>query len=144
MIYCQFCSHEDTKVLESRLVNSAVRRRRECGKCSSRFTTYEKAQFQLAVMKKDGRTQTFELEKVAAGIRKALGKADEGLTSNLTKRVEQRILAKKKNPIKTTEIGKMVLSELRKADKMAYVRFASIHKSIDDPKALEKELETIS
>ena len=140
-MYCPFCSHEDTRVLESRIVNSAVRRRRECEKCSSRFTTYEKALFQLSVIKKDGHTQLFALEKIAMSIEKALGKPDQELVNTLTKKVEQRILAKKKNPIKTTEIGRMVLAELKKQDKMAYVRFATIHKSIDDPKVLEKELE---
>ncbi len=141
---CPFCAHDDTKVLESRLSHASVRRRRECDKCSNRFTTYERALFQLTVVKKDGREQPFSLEKIAVSIGKALGKSDDELGSNLTQKVEHKILARKKSPIKTTEIGRIVLSELRKQDKMAYVRFATIHKSIDDPKALEKELEVIS
>ena len=139
---CPFCMHEETKVLESRGIDHSLRRRRECLQCSNRFTTYEKAVFNLTVIKKDSREEPFNIQKLTTSIFKACGKADT--TTLLARRVEQKILKRKTNPIKTIEIGHFVMQELKKFDKMAYVRFATIHKSIDNPKALEKELQTIT
>ncbi len=141
---CPFCSHPDTYVLESRVVQDALRRRRECDKCSNRFTTYEKAVFRLMVEKKDGREEPFQFEKIKMSLLKAGGKADEYLIEELARKVEQKILLKHHNSIKTTEIGKLVLRELKRFDRMAYLRFASIHKAIDDPKVLEKELMVVA
>ena len=143
-MHCPFCTYHETKVLESRLSDEALRRRRECLKCENRFTTYEKAVFQFTVIKKDEREQPFNIEKIKNSVMKACGKAEEQPVLALTKRIEQKILAKKQNPIKTTTIGKIVLQELKKFDKMAYVRFATIHKGIADTKLLEKELELIA
>lgn len=140
-MHCPYCSNDDTKVLESRASEDSLRRRRECLKCENRFTTYEKAVFQFTVLKKDGREQPFNTEKIKNSLMKAVGKAEEGPVLALTKRIEQKILSRKKNPLKTTEIGKVVLQELKRFDKMAYVRFATIHKSIDDPRMLKKELQ---
>ena len=142
-MFCPFCSHEETKVLESRALDNTMRRRRECFSCSNRFTTYEKAVFNLNVQKKDGSIQAFDLQKTQNSIQKALAKADEELINNITQKVEQRILRKKANPVKTTLIGGYVLQELKKQDKIAYLRFASIYKEIDDPKILKKELSSI-
>lgn len=141
-MHCPFCSQE-TKVLESRIAASLVRRRRECLECSNRFTTYEKAVFNFTVVKKDGREEPFQLEKIKNSILKACGKADEETITTIVQSIEQKILAKKINPIKTAEIGRIVLKELKKFDKIAYLRFASVHKAIADPKLLEKELQTI-
>ncbi len=143
-MHCPYCAHEETKVLESRLAEDSLRRRRECLKCSNRFTTYEKAVFHCTVIKKDGREQPFQVDKIKNSIIKAFGKADEHDALALAKKVEQKILLKRRTQVKTTEIGQLVLRELRKADKMAYVRFASIHKSIADPKMLEKELQLMA
>lgn len=140
-MHCPYCSHDDTKVLESRISEDALRRRRECLKCENRFTTYEKAVFQFTVLKKDGREQPFNTEKIKNSVMKAIGKAEEEPLLALTKKIEQKILSRKKNPIKTTEIGKIVLQELKKYDSMAYVRFATIHKAIEDPQMLRKELQ---
>src|SRR3989338_7323834 len=142
-MHCPFCTHEETKVLESRVIEHSLRRRRECLQCSNRFTTYETAVFHLTVIKKDGREEPFNIQKLTTSISKACGKAEPETTTLLGRRVEQKILKRKVNPIKTIEIGRFVMQELMKFDKMAYVRFATIHKSIDDPKALEKELQTI-
>ena len=141
---CPFCSHQDTKVLESRFAEEGMRRRRECFKCENRFTTYEKAVFHFTVIKKDGREQPFNIEKIKNSVMKACGKAEELEISSLTQQIEQKILAKKKNPIKTTDIGKVVLQELRKVDKIAYLRFATIHKSIEDTNILKKEIQMIT
>lgn len=140
-MHCPYCSHDNTHVLESRISEDSMRRRRECEECGNRFTTYEKAVFQFSVIKKDGREQPFNTEKIKNSVIKALGKAEDRNIVALTKKIEQKILARKKNPIKTTEIGRIVLQELKKVDSMAYVRFATIHKSIEDPRMLRKELQ---
>lgn len=139
---CPYCNN-DTKVLESRLTDDAMRRRRECFTCANRFTTYEKAVFNLTVVKKDGRVQPFDIQKVSCSIQRALGKVNEETIKIVTRKVEQKVLRKKVNSIKTTSIGRLVLQELKKTDKIAYLRFATVHKSIEDPKMLEKELQII-
>ena len=143
-MYCPFCTHEETKVLESRILETSLRRRRECLKCTNRFTTYEKAVFNRTVLKKKGKEEPFNIQKLTTSIERACGKADPEKTKLLARRVEQKILKRKTNPIKTTDIGKYVLAELKKFDKIAYLRFTSIHKAIADPKVLEKELKLIA
>ena len=123
-MYCPFCAHQDTKVLESRILENALRRRRECQKCNSRFTTYEKAAFRLAVVKKDGREEPFSVQKLVNSIQKACAKVDPETIRPLARRVEQKILRKKTNPIKAKDIGHYSLAELKKFNKIAYVRFA--------------------
>jgi len=141
-MYCPYCSKE-TKVLESRLIDNSVRRRRECLDCTNRFTTYEKAEFQLSVKKKDGRDQPFDFNKIKSSLQRACSKANVDIIENASKSIEMKLLAKKKNPLTTKEIGKTVLIELKKIDKLAYLRFASIHKEVRNPKMLEKELSMI-
>jgi transcriptional repressor NrdR len=139
-MYCPFCSFEETKVLESRVIDNSMRRRRECQKCNNRFTTYEKASFNLNVIKKDGNIQPFDQQKMSASIEKAWGKVDDKLIEKITKKIEQKILAEKTNKFKTSDIGKFILEELKKYDKMACLRFASVHKEINNFDLLKKEL----
>lgn len=141
-MFCPFCSQE-TKVLESRLVEKGVRRRRECLKCNNRFTTYEKAIFNFMVTKKDGREEPFNLGKISNSVRLACNKINQDDLLKITQKIEQRILLKKRNPLPTSQIGKIVLAELKKYNKIAYLRFASVHKAIDDPRMLKKELTQI-
>ena len=141
---CPFCAHEDTKVLESRLADDALRRRRECLKCSTRFTTYERASFNLTVQKKDGSIQPFSSEKMLLSVQRALGKASDEKVTQIARTVEQRVLRSKKTPIKTSYIGTIVMRELKRVDTMAYMRFASIYKDINDPTLLKKELGMIT
>ena len=143
-MHCPFCAHKDTKVLESRISENSFRRRRECLKCENRFTTYEKAVFHFSVIKKNGTEQPFNVEKIKNGVMRAYGKIEEDALQRLMGRIEQRILVKKVNPIKTTEIGKIVLAELKKENKIAYLRYATVYKSIEDTKVLEKELQLIA
>ena len=140
---CPFCSNQETKVLESRLQDSAVRRRRECLNCDTRFTTYETFLLQLTVIKKDGREEPFNINKIKSSLEKACSKTNSEQILTLTKKVEKKIINKKSNSIKTTEIGRLVLQELRKFDKIAYLRYTSIYKSIEDPLLLKKEINTI-
>ncbi|HLC52696.1 MAG TPA: transcriptional regulator NrdR [Candidatus Nanoarchaeia archaeon] len=143
-MYCPYCSHAETKVLESRLLDSSFRRRRECLKCSNRFTTYETAEFSLKVLKKSGQEEAFNLQKIHNSIQKACSKTNPETVAALTGNVQKKILNKKMNLIKSADIGKFVLQELKKFDKIAYLRFASVYKAIEDPKILEKEINLIS
>ena len=142
-MYCPFCSKTNTKVLESRLLNESIRRRRECLNCTNRFTTYEKAKIHFKVIKRDGKEQEFNLNKIEESVSKACGKTPDEILINLTKKIEMKIINKKMNPLRTSEIGKTVLQELKRYDKIAYLRFASVHKEIDDPEILKKEINTI-
>ena len=141
---CPFCAHGETKVLESRIIDDAMRRRRECHECANRFTTYERASFSLTVVKKDGREQPFDQQKIAASIERACGKVDSSTIESLSRQVQQKVLQKKSNQIKSTDIGKYALQVLKKHDKIAYLRFATIYKEIEDPKVLEKELQMLA
>ena len=143
-MYCPFCSFEETKVLESRVVDDSMRRRRECLKCANRFTTYERVSFNLAVIKRNGSVQPYDIQKVVNSIERACGKIDSSKVNELARKVEQKILRKKSNKVKTTLVGKFVLQELKKVNKIAYLRFASVHKKIDDPKMFEKELSLLA
>jgi transcriptional repressor NrdR len=140
---CPYCEKE-TKVLESRLIDNSVRRRRECLDCTNRFTTYEQAVFQLTVRKKNLKEQPFDSNKITTSLKRACRKSELNQITNLSKKIETKLLAKKKKTLTTKEIGKEVLKELKKFDKIAYVRFASIHKSIEDPKMLEKEVSMLT
>ena len=142
-MYCPYCSNNETKVLESRIVDTSMRRRRECLKCSNRFTTYENAEFNLKVLKKSGKEEPFNLQKLSLSIQKACCKTDSQIILGLANKVQKKILNKKSNLIKSTLIGKLVLQELKKSDKIAYLRFASIYKGINDPKVFEKEISLI-
>ena len=139
-MYCPFCSYQETKVLESRISDESLRRRRECLKCSNRFTTYEKAIFNLKVLKKDGSIQPFQLDKIIRCLENSCGKVEERKVLELSKKVEQKILRKKSNPIKSIHVARFIMQELKKHDKMAYLRFASVYKGIVDVKEFEKEL----
>ncbi len=140
-MYCPYCASTDTHVLESRLLDTTLRRRRECTGCGNRFTTYEKAVLTLSVLKKDGRTQNFDYSKLQHSIEKACGKTDTQTIQSIANKVHQKLINKKSTTIKSSEIGTAVLNELKKIDRMAYLRFGTVHKSITDPSTLEKELD---
>lgn len=140
---CPFCN-SGTRVLESRLVNDSVRRRRHCSSCTNRFTTYEQAVFHLTVIKKDGRIQPFDVQKIRESLVKACNKIDTEIIDSATRKIERKLLSKKRPQLSSREIGRLALMELKKIDKMAYVRFASIHKGIEDPKLLRKEVSMLT
>lgn len=144
---CPFCESSLSKVVDKRGVSSRVeiRRRRECLKCGKRFTTYESlAKLEFVVIKKDGRKEPFEKEKLALGLIKALEKRPgaekvEKIVDKLTARLRSKGLKE----IQSQVLGKWVLSELKKLDPIAYVRFASVYRTFTDPKDFRKELETL-
>lgn len=144
---CPFCQSNLSKVVDKRPVEGRgeIRRRRECLKCTRRFTTYEAtAQLELLVIKKDGRRESFAREKLQVGLTRALEKRP-GIDniSTILDRIESRIRGRKLQEIPSQTLGKWVLSELKKLDSVAYLRFASVYRTFTDPKDFKKELETL-
>ena len=140
---CPFCGAADTSVLESRTTEDggSIRRRRECGKCGKRFTTIEgvKRSF-LWVIKKDGRREVFDKEKVKRGILRAIEKRPVSLdlVDDITDQVEMEMLRSDKQEIPTRVIGNAVLKRLKKIDKVAWLRFASVYLEFEDLSDFEK------
>jgi len=136
---CPFCEHDQSSVLESRDSedNQVTRRRRECEKCSKRFTTYERVEGpQLVVIKRDGSRENFDRDKVRRGINRACEKRSVSteLVEGVLDKVEQEMLKKKSSEVTTQQIGNAVLKQLKKIDKVAYVRFASVYLDFDNLK----------
>ncbi len=143
---CPFCTSEETQVLESRAVEdgNAIRRRRECTKCNKRFTTYEKTKNNfLWVVKKDGRREPFDKEKLKRGILRAIEKRPVSLDliGDIADQVEREMLRKEKEEIPSKVIGSAVLKRLKKVDKVAWLRFVSVYLEFDDLKDFEKTIE---
>lgn len=144
---CPFCASTLSKVVDKRSVHSRgeIRRRRECLKCARRFTTYETlAALEVLVIKKDGRREVFDEEKLRSGLAKALEKRP-GMekVASVVDRIEARIRSRHLKEIESQALGKWVLSELKKLDPVAYLRFASVYRAFGDPKDFKKELETL-
>lgn len=142
---CPFCAKDDTQVLESRAAEdeSSVRRRRECNKCGKRFTTYEKVKEGfLWVIKKDGRRELFEKEKIKRGIMRAIEKRPVSLdlVNDILDEVEREMLRKEKEEISSKEIGKAVMKRLKKIDQVAWLRFASVYLEFEDLADFEKAI----
>jgi len=140
---CPYCNKEETSVIDSRKNNegNSIRRRRECSKCDLRFTTYEKAEIGLMVQKRSGEIQEFDYEKLYKGIENAFGGLDinEKKLKTLVDNVHNEIKAHG-NKVKTEIIGETVLSNLKEANKVAYLRFASVYKEFSDASDFEKEV----
>jgi transcriptional repressor NrdR len=134
---CPFCGHNDTQVVETRVAEDGdrVRRRRQCVACEKRFTTYERPDVSFpAVVKKDGRRIDYEREKLRASMNLALRKrpvSTEQIDAAV-ERIEEKLLNLAVREIPSNRIGELVMRELRKLDKVAYVRFASVYRSFED------------
>ena len=144
---CPFCASQLSKVVDKRSVESRgeIRRRRECLKCDKRFTTYETlAEVEILVIKKDGRKEIYNREKLERGLKRALEKRP-GIdkVSLILDRIEGRIRGKRLTEVASSNLGKWMLSELKKLDPIAYIRFVSVYKTFSDPKEFKKELETL-
>jgi transcriptional repressor NrdR len=141
---CPFCAEHDNQVLESRSVEEgkALRRRRECNKCGKRFTTYEKVnQRFLWVVKKDGAREPFDKEKIKRGILRAVEKRPISLdlVNDIVDQVEMEVLKSEREEVPTRFIGKEVMKRLKKVDKVAWLRFASVYlefEGLDDFKGV--------
>ena len=144
---CPFCANAETDVLESRIVEdgSVIRRRRKCSKCGKRFTTYEKVKGNaLWVMKKDGRREAFEREKVKRGILRAVEKRpiSMDLVDDIVERVEREMLRKEKEEVSSKAIGRAVLKRLKRVDKVAWLRFASVYLEFEDLEDFARAIKT--
>jgi len=143
---CPFCGELDNKVVDSRLSKDAraIKRRRKCNKCDRRFTTYEIAEdMQLAIVKKDGRREPFQRDKISAGILKACEKRNISIheTEQLIDSVERDLREYEDKEIPSNYIGKIIMQKLKKLDGVAYVRFASVYREFKDVAEFVTELE---
>jgi transcriptional repressor NrdR len=146
---CPFCASTSSQVLESRTVEEgkAVRRRRKCDKCDNRFTTYERTKSSaLWIIKKDGKREPFDKEKVRRGILRAIEKRPVSidLVDDITNRVEREMLRKQKQEIPSKAVGTAIMRKLRKVDKVAWLRFASVYMEFEDLDDFEKAIVKIS
>jgi transcriptional repressor NrdR len=145
---CPFCGHLETPVVETRVSEEGnfIRRRRQCGACEKRFTTYEKPEVSFpAIVKKDGRRIEYDRSKLLASMRLALRKRPVSTeqVDGAVERIEEKLLALPSREVASTRLGELVMRELKKLDKVAYVRFASVYRSfedIDDFKTLVDEV----
>lgn len=145
---CPSCQAEETKVLDSRVVEggAAVRRRRECLKCSHRFSTYEQVELpRLVVVKKDGRREPYRREKLEGGVRKALEKrpVPERRVREVIAAIERSIQAHGEDEVPSRLIGEAVMRALKDLDEVAYIRFASVYKAFRDADTFEEELKRL-
>jgi transcriptional repressor NrdR len=134
---CPFCSAQDTRVLDSRLINEGdqVRRRRECNVCKERFTTFEMAELTMPrVVKRDGNREPFEERKLRSGMLKALEKrpVDSDAIEAAINRIEKGLMEKGEREVAVQELGEKVMKELSSLDHVAFVRFASVYRSFQD------------
>ena len=132
---CPFCGEKDTRVLDSRPSEMKIRRRRECGVCLKRFTTYEAVEMpMLTVEKKDGSIQPFDRNKIMSGIFSAIKKrpVSAAQVQGIIDSVEEHFVTELRTSITTTEIGNIVMEQLRNIDPVAYIRFASVYQDFSD------------
>lgn len=147
-VKCPFCNHLHDKVVDSResKEGDAIRRRRECLACERRYTTYERIdEVPYMVVKKDGRREKFDRQKVLGGLLKACEKRPVSMAklADLVNRVESRVSDSPDREISTTEIGEFLMESLRELDKIAYVRFASVYRDFQDEEAFFNELKIL-
>ncbi len=146
---CPKCGCEESKVVDSRPSesNDAIRRRRECVKCGYRFTTYERREdMPLLVMKKDGRKETFDRQKLMRGLLTATVKRSVpvGLLDGLIDDIESELRDEGVNEISSHDLGSMVLKRLVDVDKVAYIRFASVYRDFKDVDEFSEELRSLN
>ena len=145
---CLFCKNQDTEVIETRISENGtvVRRRRQCPKCSKRFTTYERVEdLPVLVIKRDGKRERFDREKLRRGIIRATGKTTVTAEQieNIVTQVESEIKQGDDTEVESKVIGTLVAKHLKKFDKVAYIRFASVFRRFVDVEEFEKEVKKL-
>jgi transcriptional repressor NrdR len=145
---CPFCGHLEDKVIDSResKEGDSIRRRRQCILCERRFTTYEKIdEIPYMVIKKDGRREKFDRQKLLSGLLKACEKRPVQMAklAAIVDRVEARLADSPERELSTTAVGEALMEELRALDKIAYVRFASVYRDFQDEQAFLSELQNL-
>ena len=145
---CPFCQSDDTKVLDTRLLDdgSQVRRRRECTACGERYTTRETVDLNLPrLIKSDNSRETFNEEKLRSGLLKALEKRPVKTSQIETAiaRIERKLMAQTEREVPSNKIGAWVMEELKALDEVAYIRFASVYRQFQDVEAFKKEIDKL-
>lgn len=146
---CPYCSSDQTSVLESRESEDGMvtRRRRECNRCQKRFTTYERIEvIDLKVVKKDGRVEDFDREKIKIGIIKACEKrpCDQEDIEAIVDEIEMKLLNRKSTQVSSSDVGRMILTRLKKLDQVAYLRFASVFLEFENVSEFKKIIREIA
>jgi transcriptional repressor NrdR len=134
---CPFCGHLETQVVETRLAEDGgfIRRRRQCGACEKRFTTYEKPEVSFpTIVKKDGRRIDYDRSKILGSLRLALRKRPVSTeqVDGAVERIEEQLLSTPQREVASNRLGELVMRELKKLDTVAYIRFASVYRSFED------------
>lgn len=137
---CPFCGHNETQVAETRDTDdlNSIRRRRQCGSCEKRFTTYERAEMILpAIIKRDGRRTEYTRKKLSASMLLALRKRNASMddVEAAINRIEEKLLLLGEREVPSMVLGEMVMEQLKQLDQVAYIRFASVYQSFNDPQA---------
>ncbi len=145
---CPFCGHNDTQVKDSRPTedNSAIRRRRSCPECGARWTTFERVQLrEISVVKKDGKKELFDREKITRSLRVALQKrpVDEDQIERIVNSIQRRLESLGETEVPSKVIGEIVMDVLADLDKVAYVRFASVYRNFREAKDFEDFVGTL-
>ena len=146
---CPFCAHLESKVTDSRAgtAGDVIRRRRECEGCARRFTTYERVEEVLPlVVKKDGRRETFDRQKVLGGLRRACDKRAVPLArlDAIVDTIERELIESSEKEVSSEHVGERVMAQLRGLDPVAYVRFASVYRQFKDIDELRNEVEQLA
>ena len=147
-MHCPFCAHEETQVLDSRVSEDgrAVRRRRRCEKCDKRFTTDERIELSMpTLVKKDGSRVEYSRDKIIGSMRLALRKrpvSSDALDEAIA-HLEERVISLGEKEIPTSRVGEMVMRELKRLDKVAYIRYASVYRSFEDIESFETALKEL-
>ncbi|MGH8403429.1 MAG: transcriptional regulator NrdR [Gammaproteobacteria bacterium] len=147
-MHCPFCSHQDTKVIDSRLAGEGaqVRRRRECEECGERFTTFESAELVMPrIIKTNGTREPFDEHKLRAGMMRALEKrpvSTEAIEAAIV-RIGHKLQVTGEREIRSLQVGERVMEELKGLDEVAYVRFASVYRSFEDANEFREEVERL-
>ncbi|MGA8277047.1 MAG: transcriptional regulator NrdR [Rhodanobacteraceae bacterium] len=147
-MHCPFCQHQDTRVVDSRLTEDgdSVRRRRECPACSGRFNTFETAEIKLpSIVKGDGRRESFDEAKLRIGFERALQKrpvSGEQIDAAL-RAVMHALRISGERELPSLRVGELVMTELKRLDQVAYVRFASVYRRFEDVQAFREEIENL-
>ena len=140
-MHCPFCGHPHSKVTDSRVAESGIRRRRECQSCELRFTTYERVQAApLMVSKQDNRREEFSREKLISGIRKACTKRPVASRTidKMVEDIEAELQHMGNMEVSTTVLGTLVMERLRELDRVAYIRYASVYRAFQDIESFEE------
>ncbi len=143
---CPYCGYIDSKVIDSRTMESGIRRRRECLRCGLRFTTYERIQSTaLLIIKRDGRREDFNREKLTEGIRKACAKRalPIGTIEKVVDEIETELQRLGKAEVPSSLIGEMVMERLKSLDRVAYIRFASVYREFRDIESFKQEVDAL-